>query len=109
MFIDGIGTQRISLSSMRESLSRPSMESLMSMISETARKAVTPAGPTATERNTSGETYVFTPYYSNTGEKMVYLETRSPSGLVANRPLEYERLDAYCSGKNIPAPSLMYN
>ena len=59
MFIDGIGTQRISLSSMRESLSRPSMESLMSMISETARKAVTPAGPTATERNTSGETYVF--------------------------------------------------
>ena len=69
-------------------------------------KAVTPAGPTVTERDSAGRSYAFTPYYANTGNKMAYLETRSPSGVVSHMPLKQELLDAYCSRKGISVPNL---
>lgn len=46
-------------------------------------KGITPAGPTVTERDSRGSTYGFTPYHDHNGNKMVYLESRSASGVVS--------------------------
>lgn len=81
----------------------------MDVLSVASGKAVTPAGPTVTEGDCAGRSYAFTPYCSNTGDKMAYLETRSPSGVVSHMSLKQEQLDVYCSRKGLSIPSLQYS
>ncbi len=112
MPIDGIGTQRIagiSVNGVQRNSGGTSLGNVMNTLSDASGKAVTPAGPTVTERDGAGKSYAFTPYYSNTGDKMAYLETRSPSGVVSHMSLKQEQLDAYCSRKGLSAPNLQYS
>ncbi|MFQ8736339.1 MAG: hypothetical protein ACLSAH_10175 [Bilophila wadsworthia] len=72
-------------------------------------RASHPAGPTVTERDGRGSTYGFTPYHDHNGNKMVYLESRSASGVVSHMPLKLEQLESRCSRRGIAVPSLQYN
>lgn len=92
-----------------ENINRVSIQNVMGVLSEAVGKAVTPAGPSVTEQDSAGGYYTFTPYYSNTGDKMIYLETRSPSGVVSHMPLKHEKLEPYCSRKGLSVPELQYN
>ena len=56
-----------------------------------------------------GSTYGFTPYHDHNGNKMVYLESRSASGVVSHMPLKFEQLESLCSRRGIAVPSLQYN
>ena len=70
-----------------------SIESVSNAISAAANKGITPAGPTVTERDSRGSTYGFTPYHDHNGNKMVYLESRSASGVVSHMPPKIEKLE----------------
>lgn len=112
MPVDGIGTQRIadiSVNNVQGNGGGAALGNVMNTLSVASGKAVTPAGPTVTEWDSAGRSYAFTPYYANTGNKMAYLETRSPSGVVSHMSLKQEQLDAYCSRKGISVPNLQYS
>ena len=78
-------------------------------VTTSGNKGFTPAGPTVTERDSRGSTYGFTPYHDHNGNKMVYLESRSASGVVSHMPLKLEQLESLCSRRGIAVPSLQYN
>ena len=112
MAINGISTQQVSGISPNVGVSSnggPSIESVSNAISAAANKGITPAGPTVTERDSRGSTYGFTPYHDHNGNKMVYLESRSASGVVSHMPLKLEQLESLCSRRGIAVPSLQYN
>ena len=95
MAINGISTQQVSGVSPNAGVSAnggASIESVSNAISAAANKGITPAGPTVTER-----------------DKMVYLESRSASGVVSHMPLKFEQLESLCSRRGIAVPSLQYN
>ena len=112
MAINGISTQQVSGISPNAGVSAnggASIESVSNAISAAANKGITPAGPTVTERDSRGSTYGFTPYHDHNGNKMVYLESRSASGVVSHMPLKFEQLESLCSRRGIAVPSLQYN
>ena len=112
MAINGISTQQVSGISPNAGVSAnggASIESVSNAISAAANKGITPAGPTVTERDSRGSTYGFTPYHDHNGNKMVYLESRSASGVVSHMPLKLEQLESLCSRRGIAVPSLQYN
>ena len=123
MAINGISTQQVSGISPNAGVSvngGASIESVSNAISaaattargaatQAANKGITPAGPTVTERDSRGSTYGFTPYHDHNGNKMVYLESRSASGVVSHMPLKFEQLESLCSRRGIAVPSLQYN
>ena len=112
MAINGISTQQVSGVSPNAGVSAnggASIESVSNAISAAANKGITPAGPTVTERDSRGSTYGFTPYHDHNGNKMVYLESRSASGVVSHMPLKLEQLESLCSRRGIAVPSLQYN
>ena len=112
MAINGISTQQVSGVSPNAGVSAnggASIESVSNAISAAANKGITPAGPTVTERDSRGSTYGFTPYHDHNGNKMVYLESRSASGVVSHMPLKFEQLESLCSRRGIAVPSLQYN
>ena len=112
MAINGISTQQVSGISPNAGVSAnggASIESVSNAISAAANKGITPAGPTVTERDSRGSTYGFTPYHDHDGNKMVYLESRSASGVVSHMPLKLEQLESLCSRRGIAVPSLQYN
>ena len=97
MAINGISTQQVSGISPNAGVSAnggASIESVSNAISAAANKGITPAGPTVTERDSRGSTYGFTPYHDHNGNKMVYLESRSASGVVSHMPLKLEQLES---------------
>ena len=103
MAINGISTQQVSGVSPNVGVSAnggASIESVSNAISAAANKGITPAGPS---------TYGFTPYHDHNGNKMVYLESRSASGVVSHMPLKLEQLESLCSRRGIAVPSLQYN
>ena len=104
MAINGISTQQVSGVSPNVGVSANG-----GAISAAANKGITPAGPTVTERDSRGSTYGFTPYHDHNGNKMVYLESRSASGVVSHMPLKLEQLESLCSRRGIAVPSLQYN
>ena len=65
--------------------------------------------PNAGVSANGGSTYGFTPYHDHNGNKMVYLESRSASGVVSHMPLKFEQLESLCSRRGIAVPSLQYN
>ena len=102
MAINGISTQQVSGISPNAGVSAnggASIESVSNAISAAANKGITPAG----------STYGFTPYHDHNGNKMVYLESRSASGVVSHMPLKFEQLESLCSRRGIAVPSLQYN
>ena len=104
MAINGISTQQVSGISPNAGVSAnggASIESVSNAISAAANKGITPAGPTVTERDSRGSTYGFTPYHDHNGNKMVYLESRSASGVVSHMPLKLEQLEA--EGRSLEA------
>mgnify|MGYP006982658648 CR=1 FL=1 len=108
MAINGISTQQVSGISPNAGVSAnggASIESVSNAISAAANKGITPAGPTVTER----DSYGFTPYHDHNDNKMVYLESRSASGVVSHMPLKLEQLESLCSRRGIAVPSLQYN
>ena len=107
MAINGISTQQVSGISPNAGVSANGSAS--NAISAAANKGITPAGPTVTERDSRGSTYGFTPYHDHNGNKMVYLESRSASGVVSHMPLKLEQLESLCSRRGIAVPSLQYN
>ena len=112
MAVNGISTQQVSGISPNAGVSAnggASIESVSNAISAAANKGITPAGPTVTERDSRGSTYGFTPYHDHNGNKMVYLESRSASGVVSHMPLKLEQLESLCSRRGIAVPSLQYN
>ena len=112
MAINGISTQQVSGVSPNAGVSAnggASIESVSNAISAAANKGITPAGPTVTERDSRGATYGFTPYHDHNGNKMVYLESRSASGVVSHMPLKFEQLESLCSRRGIAVPSLQCN
>ena len=112
MAINGISTQQVSGVSPNVGVSAnggASIESVSNAISAAANKGITPAGPTVTERDSRGSTYGFTPYHDHNGNKMVYLESRSASGVVSHMALKLEQLESLCSRRGIAVPSLQYN
>ena len=105
MAINGISTQQVSGISPNAGVSAnggASIESVSNAISAAANKGITPAGPTVTERDSRGSTYGFTPYHDHNGNKMVYLESRSASGVVSHMPLKLEQLESLCSRRGRP-------
>ena len=107
MAINGISTQQVSGISPNAGVSAnggASIESVSNAISAAANKGITPA-----ERDSRGSTYGFTPYHDHNGNKMVYLESRSASGVVSHMPLKLEQLESLCSRRGIAVPSLQYN
>ena len=107
MAINGISTQQVSGISPNAGVSANG--GVSNAISAAANKGITPAGPTVTERDSRGSTYGFTPYHDHNGNKMVYLESRSASGVVSHMPLKLEQLESLCSRRGIAVPSLQYN
>ena len=107
MAINGISTQQVSGISPNAGVSANGGASIESV--SNAIKGITPAGPTVTERDSRGSTYGFTPYHDHNGNKMVYLESRSASGVVSHMPLKFEQLESLCSRRGIAVPSLQYN
>ena len=108
MAINGISTQQVSGISPNAGVSAnggASIESVSNAISAAANKGITPAGPTVTELDSRGST----PYHDHNGNKMVYLESRSASGVVSHMPLKFEQLESLCSRRGIAVPSLQYN
>ena len=105
MAINGISTQQVSGVSPNAGVSANGGASIESV----SNKGITPAGPTVTERDSRGSTYGFTPYHDHNGNKMVYLESRSASGVVSHMPLKLEQLESLCSRRGIAVPSLQYN
>ena len=61
------------------------------------------AGPIAFIRSQN----IYNEGFSNDG--MVYLESRSASGVVSHMPLKLEQLESLCSRRGIAVPSLQYN
>ena len=116
MAINGISTQQVSGVSPNVGVSAnggASIESVSNAISAAANKVpMSPQGfakATVTERDSRGSTYGFTPYHDHNGNKMVYLESRSASGVVSHMPLKLEQLEYLCSRRGIAVPSLQYN
>ena len=104
MAINGISTQQVSGISPNAGVSANGGASI-----ESVSNAISAAGPTVTERDSRGSTYGFTPYHDHNGNKMVYLESRSASGVVSHMPLKFEQLESLCSRRGIAVPSLQYN
>lgn len=112
MSINGISANQVSGISPNTDASAnggASIASVSNAISAAANKGVTPAGPTVTERDSRGTVYGFTPYHDHDGNKMVYLEKRSASGVVSHMPLKFEQLESMCSRWGVTVPSLQYN
>lgn len=86
-----------------------SIQNVSNSISTAANKSITPAGPTVTERDSQGTRYGFTPYHHHSGNKMVYLEKRSVSGVVSHMSFKFDQLESYCSRRGVAIPALQYN
>ena len=93
MAINGISTQQVSGISPNAGVSVNGGASIESVSNAISR----------------GSTYGFTPYHDHNGNKMVYLESRSASGVVSHMPLKFEQLESLCSRRGIAVPSLQYN
>lgn len=112
MAINGISTQQVSGISPNAGVSANGARRSRACRTPSAQrrtKGITPAGPTVTERDSRGSIYGFTPYHDHNGNKMVYLESRSASGVVSHMPLKLEQLESLCSRRGIAVPSLQYN
>ena len=112
MGINGISTNQVSGISQTTDVSAnggASIANVSNAISAAGNKAITPAGPTVTERDSQGTLYGFTPYRDHDGNKMVYLERRSASGVVSHMPFKFEQLESLCSRRGVAVPALQYN
>ncbi len=112
MSINGIAANQVSGVSQTTDVAAnrgTSIQNVSNAISAAANKGITPAGPTVTERDSQGTIYGFTPYHDHDGNKMVYLERRSASGVVSHMPFKFEQLEAFCSRRGVAGPALQYN
>lgn len=112
MSINGISANQVSGVSQNTGVSSNggvSIRNVSNAISAAANKGVTPAGPTVTERDSQGTLYGFTPYHDHDGNKMVYLEKRSASGVVSHMPFKFDQLESFCSRRGVAVPALQYD
>lgn len=112
MDINGIAANQVSGVSQTTDVAAnrgTSIQNVSNAISAAANKGITPAGPTVTERDSQGTIYGFTPYHDHDGNKMVYLERRSASGVVSHMPFKFEQLESFCSRRGVAVPALQYN
>lgn len=112
MSINGIAANQVSGVSQTTDVAAnrgTSIQNVSNAISAAANKGITPAGPTVTERDSQGTIYGFTPYHDHDGNKMVYLERRSASGVVSHMPFKFEQLESFCSRRGVAVPALQYN
>ncbi|HIW79280.1 MAG TPA: hypothetical protein H9874_09075 [Candidatus Bilophila faecipullorum] len=112
MDINGIAANQVSGVSQTTDVAAnrgTSIQNVSNAISAAANKGITPAGPTVTERDSQGTIYGFTPYHDHDGNKMVYLERRSASGIVSHIPFKFEQLESFCSRRGVAVPALQYN
>ena len=112
MDINGIAANQVSGVSQTTDVAAnrgTSIQNVSNAISAAANKGLTPAGPTVTERDSQGTIYGFTPYHDHDGNKMVYLERRSASGIVSHIPFKFEQLESFCSRRGVAVPALQYN
>lgn len=112
MDINGIAANQVSGVSQNPGVSAhegASIRNVSNAISAAVNKGITPAGPTVTERDSQGTLYGFTPYHDHDGNKMVYLERRSASGVVSHMPFKFEQLESFCSRRGVAVPALHYD
>lgn len=112
MSINGISANQVSGISQNMDASAngcASIQNVSNAISAAANKGITPAGPTVTELDSQGTLYGFTPYHDHDGNKMVYLERRSASGVVSHMPFKFEQLESFCSRRGVAVPALQYS
>lgn len=112
MSINGISANQVSGISQNMDASAngcASIQNVSNAISAAANKGITPAGPTVTARDSQGTLYGFTPYHDHDGNKMVYLERRSASGVVSHMPFKFEQLESFCSRRGVAVPALQYS
>ncbi len=112
MGINGISTNQVSGVSQNLDVSAnggASIAGVSNAISAAASKSITPAGPTVTEQDSRGTVYDFTPYRDHDGNKNVYLERHTASGVASSMPFRLEKLESMCSRWGIAVPALQYD